>query len=278
MTRAGPCCTRESAGFLWNSGGQFLHRPMMSIAIDAQTDIIRIMAIQVQDLSPPPGPLPCPDSLALGITTIDSPTDTASTISEEADHPPQKRGLRLIRGRTLVIVAIVLIASVVVWGRWRIHRQQSLAVKERLTGRWTFQRTGDNATWVCEFRDNGDALFYPLTDPPPPRSEEGYFRWTTSGPDLMLSYQHHFTRNATVTRRLRQISNAVDLWWNDRNIPLSLEDHLVIKDDGGDSIVISSHPDPARSDGFWGEPSTLTRIPGDKDVPPQADQSSKDRR
>lgn len=95
----------------------------------------------------------------------------------------------------------------------------------------------------------------------------------------MLSYQHHFTRNATVTRRLRQISNAVDHWWNDRNIPLSLEDHLVIQDEGGDSIVISPHPDPARSDGFWGPPSTLTRIPDNEDVPPrQAEERHMDKR
>ena len=188
--------------------------------------------------------------------------DMSPTNPSFSSQAPAKSWLRLmmacrIPGCIVAIIAVLFLAN------WFREYSRSQTIKQRLTGRWTEKVVRDNGsadTFIWEFRPDGTVRDYPAGKPDKETGQlDDYLQWNVSGGELVLSWDHHFTREASAKQRFWQVVSFIDASWRDRNMPLAFADRCLIQDDGGDTISFTLHPDRTEADAFLPRHLVLTR-------------------
>jgi hypothetical protein len=169
---------------------------------------------------------------------------------------------RILTSRTFWCIAIVIVVLLVV--DWIHENAQSQAVKQRLIGRWTYEfvrEDGATGTRIFVFRPDGTIHIYPFGRPEISTEDiAGDIQWDISDGELILTYDHHFTRNATFRRRMRQVRNLIWDRVRGRRYPVSNSERCLIDDPGGDTITLTPHPDMPPNTSWLGQNFTLTRV------------------
>ena len=167
---------------------------------------------------------------------------------------------------------IVAIIAVLFLAKWFREYSSSQTIKHRLTGKWTEKVVRDNGsvdTFIWEFRADGTVRDYPEGKPAKETGHvDDYLQWNVSRGELVLSWDHHFTREASIKQRLAQVESFIEGSWHK---PLAFADRCLIQDDGGDTISFTLHPDKTEADAFMPRHLVLTRnvdAPNSSAAPP----------
>ena len=156
------------------------------------------------------------------------------------------------------IVAFVAVLFLAHWF-WEYSRSQT--IKQRLIGKWTEKVVRDNGsvdTFIWEFRSDGTVRDYPAGKPTKETGRlDDYLQWNVRGGELILSWDHHFTREASLEQRLGQVQSFIEGSW--RNKPLAFADRCSIQDDGSDTISLTLHPDKTQAGAYMPQHLVLTR-------------------
>jgi hypothetical protein len=188
--------------------------------------------------------------------------DMYPTNSSSSSRAPAKSRLGLVMacgipGCVVAIIAVLFLAN------WFRDYSRSQSMKQRLTGKWTekvVRNNGSDGTVIWEFRPDGTVRDYPAGKPPKETGRlDDYLQWNVSGGELVLSWDHHFTREASTEQRLRQVESYIEGSWHHRNTPLAFSDRCLIQDEGGDTFLFTLHPDKTEADAFMPRHLVLTR-------------------
>jgi len=148
---------------------------------------------------------------------------------------------------------------------------QSQAIRQRLIGSWTqeFVRAdGSIDVWINEFVADGHVYWYPVGTPEPERYRTWDVLWNIRGGELILTYDHYYTENVTLLRRMRHLWRFIwDRVKGAHAVPLFRSDRILIDDPGGDTINFKLHPDTPPRMSLVQRQFTLTRAP--EENPPQ---------
>ena len=173
---------------------------------------------------------------------------------------PARRWVTIFR-RLCFVAAILTAVFLGLWFREYLHSQ---AIKQRLIGKWTcevIRQNGSVATCIWEFRADGTAREYLAGKPSPETGRlDDYLQWDVSDGELVLSWDHLFTREATVNQRLRQVVTLVDERLRGKDRVLKFADRCVIHDHGGNTISFTVQPGKAGTGGFLKKDFALTRV------------------
>jgi hypothetical protein len=186
-----------------------------------------------------------------------NPTDPS--FSSQAPAKSWRRLVMACRipGCVVAMLAVLFLAN------WFREYSRSQTIKQRLTGKWTEKVVRDNGsvdTFIWEFRPDGTVRDYPAGKPTKETGHlDDYLQWNISGGDLVVSWDHRFTREASVEQRLGQVASYMEGSLHGRDMPLAFADRCVIQDDGGDTISFTLRPHRTEADAFMPRHLVLTR-------------------
>lgn len=189
--------------------------------------------------------------------------EPATQIAPMSSNPEQTKSLlkHVFSSRRFRYVAAAVVVLVAVE---RTHEHvQSQPIRERLTGRWTYELSledGSVATESVVFRPDGLVRIYPLGRPETASENiAGDMEWKVTGGELVLTYQRHFPRNVGILRRARLLWSLIRSRMNGNYYPVVDSECCVIDDPGGNTITIRSHPDTLPGYSWVGHNWKLTR-------------------
>lgn len=175
----------------------------------------------------------------------------------------------IIHSRICRVFALLCTVTVVLLlASWFREYSRSQAIKQRLTGTWKeegIRVDGSTYSAIWEFRTDGTVRNHLVGKP---MRESGrlddYMQWKISRGELVLSWDHQFTREASVGQRVMQVTSFLDDRWRRNNHILAYSDRCLIQDNGGDVITLIPHV-TARTDGtavggYVKQPIRLVRV------------------
>ena len=188
--------------------------------------------------------------------------DSGTTVLNHADYivGPQRNRWRLYLAGLFAAAAIVLL------GLWYAEHMRTERIKQQLIGKWTETVRSSNgmiSTYVWEFRSDGSVSDYPIVGKPTriPYPTQDFMQWEIEGDELVFNWDHHFTRNATIGRRLGQVGTFLMNLWQGSDVPLKYEDRCTFQGEIGETLMLVLDPEVSEAEAYMPRRVTLTRAP-----------------